>query len=51
MNNLMRLLGALLLLVASVQVYAGCYTDENGIMRCPPPGTCFVRGDGALVCP
>ena len=32
---------------------AGCWTDENGIMRCAPEGSgaCFVRADGALVCP
>ena len=53
MNNVMRLLGALLLLVASTSAYAGCWTDGNGIMRCAPDGSgaCFVRADGALVCP
>ena len=53
MNRFMRLLGGLILFVASVNVHAGCYTDENGILRCVPDtsGSCIVRSDGALVCP
>ena len=53
MSNLMRVLGALILFMASMSANANCWTDGNGIMRCAPPGSgaCFVRADGALVCP